>query len=762
GEYLTLINHADSIDLKMTAFAELKELWPWKRDHTFLTSSFVNGTGETGFIVHLDIDIMAIAERDLISSPDYVAQHANPESFKIIQEFREKCIALQQKGDRNALFQEEFKLRQELFKNGKNDNLTTNICYAIVEKIYSDSITNVLYEIAHTSSLEKAHTQLHYLEIQILDQAQQHNIILTDQIKDFIVKQYGFDVIEAGYNCYTSRPDYIKTINDQPVLSNNNISPILHNIENKSLPAAHKELTHLQKQIAGTFESLNIADTTTQKELIVKKFGIDILEQAHKKYEARSDHKILAESFIPIDVNQACATILENNNTYESVAHEMSDLAQRVFVNGHLCKLDFLPKIESYVYDSIDAMRIAQDHPTFIFNFSMVHHTLGDIQQLAHAILSGTHPTLQRSSELLVTGFTAFFKGLNPITQISNMGHLACELGSLLGKGGTALLNDPITAIHNGITTTFTLTELIRNTADFTSDLTVGKLYLSPEEYKQRTDTFCTMMGPLQGATADHCFKFVGQLAADVFATKGFGIAYTFLKEVDALEKLGKSAAAVSRIFKKGFDTHLANHPIMVTAEGIAFHMSNDLKNIGGAAKEIINSSRALIDSMTHGILAKVRQDIVALKEKFTCIEKCLPECAKKGFAEFKNGHIKIAHEHILGIEPIWNDAKNTLSGISGFHHDFMGTIEKSGLMKFVRTAEKNGCYMADIIVGEQSIPGKTFFPQHWSREEVISKLYEAYADFNKSGITPKLNDRGKYVIHGYTSEGIKIEMIIT
>jgi hypothetical protein len=105
---------------------------------------------------------------------------------------------------------------------------------------------------------------------------------------------------------------------------------------------------------------------------------------------------------------------------------------------------------------------------------------------------------------------------------------------------------------------------------------------------------------------------------------------------------------------------------------------------------------------------------------------------------------------------------KNTLSGISGFHHDFMGAVEKSGLMKFVRIAEKNGCYMADIIVDGQRIPGKTFFPQHWSREEVISKIYEAYENFIKSGVIPELGNDGKYKIRALTNERIKIEMHIT
>jgi hypothetical protein len=122
----------------------------------------------------------------------------------------------------------------------------------------------------------------------------------------------------------------------------------------------------------------------------------------------------------------------------------MNDLAKHIFGNAHLCNLGNLPKIKSHIYDSIDAMKTAQDHPTFIFNFSMVHHTLGDIQQIAHAILTRKHPVLERSSGLLIRGFGAFLKGINPLTQVSNMGHLAADLRSFLKKGGIALWNAPI------------------------------------------------------------------------------------------------------------------------------------------------------------------------------------------------------------------------------------------------------------------------------------------------------------------------------
>src|SRR4030095_10894358 len=457
------------------------------------------------------------------------------------------------------------------------------------------------------------------LEIQILDQTQKINIIHTDQIKQWTIDHYGFDVLSAAQTCYKSRTDYVATPESQSLFSDN-MRTIVDNIEHKDLPSAHAELIHLDKQVDKILEERNITDPIAQKEYIEKSFGKDVVALAHNTYEARSDHKELVKSFMAIDGSKSTITILENNNTYDSVANEMSDLAKCVFVNGYNCNLSFLPKIESHVYGSIDAMRIAHDHPTFIFNLSMVNRTLGDIQQLAHAIFSGNHPILVRSSELLIRGLDKFFRGLNPFTQASNIGHLACDLGSLLEKGGTALWNDPIATTYNGITSVFSLIELISDTADFTSDLIVGKLYLSPEEYKQRTDAFCAMIKPLQGVTAEHCVDFVAQVAADVVFFKGLSGTYRFLKEIDALGKLGESAAVVARTFKKGFDTHLANNPIVVTAEGVTIKMSEAMHNInnGGGGKNIINNSKALLKSIPKkAILRGHAEDLKTLIKRY-------------------------------------------------------------------------------------------------------------------------------------------------
>jgi hypothetical protein len=54
-----------------------------------------------------------------------------------------------------------------------------------------------------------------------------------------------------------------------------------------------------------------------------------------------------------------------------------------------------------------------------------------------------------------------------------------------------------------------------------------------------------------------------------------------------------------------------------------------------------------------------------------------------------------------------------------------------------------------------------TFFPSHWSRKQVIEKIYEAYDNFRKSGVEPLIRD-GKYYIEGAIQEGVDIAMYIT
>jgi hypothetical protein len=91
-----------------------------------------------------------------------------------------------------------------------------------------------------------------------------------------------------------------------------------------------------------------------------------------------------------------------------------------------------------------------------------------------------------------------------------------------------------------------------------------------------------------------------------------------------------------------------------------------------------------------------------------------------------------------------------------------MHVIEKTDIFKFVdKVVYEHGFYEARIFYGEEFVKRITFFPSHWSRKQVIEKIYEAYNNAAKSGV-PFKEQGGKYIIEGLTSEGAKIRMYIT
>ena len=194
-----------------------------------------------------------------------------------------------------------------------------------------------------------------------------------------------------------------------------------------------------------------------------------------------------------------------------------------------------------------------------------------------------------------------------------------------------------------------------------------------------------------------------------------------------------------------------------MTSEGISVKMTEAMQNMykGGGNKNIINSTKDLFESVYTPKAIELEKIIEKIREFYILN----PE---KDLINFGNRDIKIAFEHILGMELKWSDLGNLLD-LKGSHHDFMGAIENSNVFQFVnKVVKENGCYSADIIVDGKCFRDKTFFPQHWTQEEVISNIYETYANATKSGVPLKLEKDGKYLIRGLTNEGIKIEMHIT
>jgi hypothetical protein len=118
------------------------------------------------------------------------------------------------------------------------------------------------------------------------------------------------------------------------------------------------------------------------------------------------------------------------------------------------------------------------------------------------------------------------------------------------------------------------------------------------------------------------------------------------------------------------------------------------------------------------------------------------------------NKYLKIKYEHILDADP-----QNELSGL---HHDYLGYYENNNILQldekmFGQFGEYGGYPKWNGSGGYY----KTFFPNHWTRKQVIKNILEAYDNFISSGIEPILSSNGKYNIIGETNSGLKIRMFI-
>lgn len=159
------------LDLAESLLSLLKESWPWDREYTFLIPNLDNNKEESDFISELGFDIMKIVERDHITREDYIIKHTDEQSFKRVQEYKEKCIQLQKKGDLYSLAKEVNRLYNRVIKNGKATILSDNICLAIVEKIYLDPITRLLHTIKHAPTLAEAEEASRILDEYLLKEA---------------------------------------------------------------------------------------------------------------------------------------------------------------------------------------------------------------------------------------------------------------------------------------------------------------------------------------------------------------------------------------------------------------------------------------------------------------------------------------------------------------------------------------------------------------------------------------------------------------
>ena len=118
--------------------------------------------------------------------------------------------------------------------------------------------------------------------------------------------------------------------------------------------------------------------------------------------------------------------------------------------------------------------------------------------------------------------------------------------------------------------------------------------------------------------------------------------------------------------------------------------MNNEIKDVGNAAKPFIEPFQNLFEKAYAPINNEIKSQIDKIRELYNLTKDEFLSCAGKP--------LKIAYQHILGMEPKWH--KGSIDKLGGFHHDLAGIMENSKLVQLSnKIVKENGCYIADVII---------------------------------------------------------------
>lgn len=114
-----------------------------------------------------------------------------------------------------------------------------------------------------------------------------------------------------------------------------------------------------------------------------------------------------------------------------------------------------------------------------------------------------------------------------------------------------------------------------------------------------------------------------------------------------------------------------------------------------------------------------------------------------------------------------YNQEKEELVAIEGFHHDYLEKVVNEfkhldGVPLIVLSRENGiaGTYKL-IFEGHKTDIPKSFFPSTWTREQVMEKIIEAYEYAEEHNITSIEDKQGNLFFDGTTKEGITIQIIM-
>ena len=267
------------------------------------------------------------------------------------------------------------------------------------------------------------------------------------------------------------------------------------------------------------------------------------------------------------------------------------------------------------------------------------------------------------------------------------------------------------------------------------------------QQYQQTISDFCKTLQAVP--TTQLIQKTTAFLTQALLLHKTFG-ALPQLKEL-AKKSTRKAVAAIERI------EHARS--IAVTTEGVE-----------SSASPLFQAMAAEIEVIDQKIRGKIKTGFLGQAEEFIPFEQeiSMLEDTFNGVIKVPKGCLgarsDICFEHILRGNIVL-DSENALVTINGFHHDLLGVIETHQRMQGVpliileKETGPAGTYQL-IFQGKHRRFPKTFFPQNWTRKQVIKKIIEAYKNSVKNKCAPIINSKGYFEVSGRTKEGIKIKIV--
>lgn len=645
---------SDNPAIAQAAFITLKNIWPWDNKYGFLHPK--RSIGESKFISKLGIDIMKIAEINVITHQIFIEKYTNKASLEAISQHKTQCSFLQQNGDKRSLAQQIQRLEKIVKKNGKKINLIHNIQLAIAQKTLADPITTTFNKIIYATSIQDAGAELVRFRTHVLERAQQENIS-SDHIQEWIINTYGYDIVQALSDRYKSRVDYIDSPVHQAVLSELSecLSPILYNIQNLPLPQAYNELMHCDSHVSSILAQENITDPAAQTEYLIKNFDVNVRKVTHGVYEYRADHQYLCKNYSPLNVANITTAILKTSDNYALTANLFGKLSEQIMNNAQLCQLDNIPQIQDTLTQSLQVIRQPKNPAEFIVHVTIMDQVLTDIQYKTDAVVTGKPTLWERSPDLLLRTLVSFISRLDPVTQIKDVGSLFTEGSKLVDSAANIIAERIIEEIHDPIGTTqeycnsaVLACEYLINTARFTSDAIAGVYYLSPEERSQRIQMYGKKAEDIYNnieskIEAEQVAEATGTILGDIVFYYGLSTVGTLLKEIDAIGKISQEAKAVTQSIKNA----AVKHPELATTEGLALKMSHEAKDAASKIKNTTPPTQSIAKDITKSAGDIMRENGKAFEDFL------VKELGGRG--SFKAGR----REFDGAIGNIWYEAKS-------------------------------------------------------------------------------------------------------